>query len=95
MGDDEVVVLHGTVMVSIVTTVEMAVEVVFLLTGHRVTVLLCGQRVLCEAPAFHVSSMVFSPSNDSFQRVAYLHHDAAMALLYVLDIVQHPNCTPL
>ena len=55
--DDNVVLLQGSVMVSIVTTntVEMAVEVAFLLIGHHLT---CGSPVFQFSPAFIVGDMV-------------------------------------
>ena len=53
--DDEVVLLQGSVMVSIVTTVEMAVEVAFLVFSHRLTY---GTPIFRFSSAFIVHYMV-------------------------------------
>ena len=61
--DDEVVLLQGTVMVSIVTIVEMAVEVAFLLIGHR---FIYGIPVSHFSSAFAVCHMVKSEAKHTF-----------------------------
>lgn len=48
IGDEVVVLLQGSVMVSIVTNVVMAVEVPLSLIGHRLR---------CETPVFYLSSL--------------------------------------
>lgn len=82
-GDGVVVLLQVSVMVLTVTTVSMAVEVAFLVTGHRVTLLLCGHRVRYEPSISPVSSAFIRLHTGEKSSRSYLLHDAADAMLHI------------